>query len=137
MPTTAQVTAASTTLSTIARAQVLSLIRGSERYREQVGLYPSLADKVDAATTVQIQQMNAALTLIDAIGDGTVALTGGEDAVDYSQERDRAQLVDYMIDALYEAPAVRAGVAVSSMNPIRTNVWCSRCGCSRYNCPCP
>jgi hypothetical protein len=137
MPTTAQVTAASTTLTTIARAQVLSLIRGSSRYREQVGLYPSLADKVDAATTVQIQQMNAALTLIDAIGDGTVALTGGEDAVDYDQVRDREQLVSYMIDTLYEAPAVRSGVAVSSMNPIRTNVWCSTCGCNRWRCPCP
>lgn len=137
MPSQQEISAASTTLSTVARAQALSLIRGSTRFREQVGLYPNLAAKLDAATTVQIQQINAALAAIDAIGDGTVALTGGEDAVDYEQVRDREQLVDYIIDTLYEAPAVRSGIAVSPMNRVRTGVWCSVCGCRRWRCPCP
>jgi hypothetical protein len=133
MPTQTQISAASTTLSAVARAQVLSLIRGSTRYREQVGLYPALADKVDAATSVQIQQMNAALALIDAIGDGTVALTGSDDGVDYSQERDRAQLVDYMIDTLFEQATVRSGVAVSQMNSVSR---CYVCRCLVTACRC-
>jgi hypothetical protein len=134
MPTIAEITLASTTLSSIAKSQALSLIRGSERYKSQVGLYPGLEAKLNAATTVQIQQINAALTLIDGIGDGTVALTGGEDAVDYSQVRDREQLIDYMIDALYESPSARAGIGTIPMN--RLGRCCSRCGCPSWRCLC-
>lgn len=136
MPSQAQITAASTTLSSVARAQVLSLVRGSERYRAEIGRYPNLAAKVDAATTVQIQQINAALALIDGVGDGTVALTGGADAVDFDQVRDREQLITYIIDTLYDTPVVRAGIGVAAMNRVRGNRWCSNCGCARWNCPC-
>src|SRR5689334_14311905 len=130
MPTIAQITAAPTTLSAIARAQLLSLVRGSSRYREQIGMYPSLETKVDAATTVQIQQLNAALALLDHVGDGTVALSGGEKGVDYDQVRDREQLIDYIIDTLFATPVVRSGIATAPMNRLPRN-WCSRCGCVR------
>lgn len=136
MPSQQQISGASTTLSAVARAQALSLIRSSTRYREQLGLYPNLAAKLDAATTIQVQQINAALALIDEIGDGTVALTGGEEGVDYEQTRDRAQLVDYIIDTLFDSPAVRSGIGVAPMNRI-AGTWCSVCGCRRWQCPCP
>lgn len=107
MPTTAQITTASTTLTAVAQAQILALIRDSDRYRANTAAYEQLASTIAAADeTVKAQQLNAALALIDEVGDGTVALTGGEDAVDYSQERDKAQLVNYMLYVLYE-PAPR------------------------------
>jgi hypothetical protein len=136
MPTLTQIAAAPTTLSAEARAQALTLISSSSRYREQAGMFPGLEAKLDAATTVQIQQINAALALLDPIIDGTVALTGGEEGVDYDQVRDQQQLIDYMIDTLFRTPVVRAGIATSQMNRVR-GAWCSRCGIYRHNCPCP
>jgi hypothetical protein len=135
MPSISQITAASTTLTAIGRAQIISLIRGSSRYQSQIGLYPDLEAKLDAATTIQIQQLNASLALLDIVGDGTVALEGGEDAVNYDQVRDREQLINYMIDTLFISPVVRAGIGVASMNRIRQSL-CSRCGCLSYSCHC-
>jgi hypothetical protein len=137
MPTLQEIDAAATTLSASARAQTLSLVRGSALYRENIGMYPGLETKLDAATTIQNQQINAALALLDSVGDGTVALTGGEDAVDYDQVRDREQLVDYIIDTLFVTPVVRSGIAVAQMNRVASSPWCTRCGCRRWNCPCP
>lgn len=114
MPTIAQITAASTTLTATAQAQLLALIRGSDRYRRNPDFYELPATAIAAASgAVKGQQLNAALALVDAIGDGTIALTGGEDAVDYSQERDREQLIDYMISVLYEQPP-RTGILTTS-----------------------
>lgn len=115
MPTLAQIAAADDTLSAAAQAQLLALIRGSNRYKAQPDFYALPADAIEAASgTVKGQQLNAALALVDVVGDGTVALTGGEDAVDYSQERDRQQLVDYMISVLYEQPPRRTILTTSA-----------------------
>jgi hypothetical protein len=108
MPTTAQITQADDTLSEVAQAQLLALIRGSARYKAQPDFYVLPADAIEAASgTVKGQQLNAALALVDQVGDGTVALTGGEDAVDYSQDRDRESLINYIISCLYEQPPRR------------------------------
>lgn len=105
MPTLLQITNASVTLTATAQAQLLALIRGSDRYKRNPGFYELPATAITAASgTVKGQQLNAALALVDIVGDGTVALAGGEDAVDYSQERDREQLIDYIISVLYEQP---------------------------------
>lgn len=106
MPTLAQIEAASGTLTATAQAQLLALIRTSRRYKQNISAFETLADVIADATTLQAQQLNAALALVDEVGDGTVALTGGQDAVDYSQDRDREQLLDYILSVLYE-PAPR------------------------------
>jgi hypothetical protein len=139
MPTTAQIVAADTTLSELARAQWLALIHNSAAYREQPGLYPSLADRLSDVTAIQAQQLNAALALIDAIGDGTVAVSPvSGDGTDYSQDRDREALITYGISVLYDQPVRASSVAVAQMNnPLRGSVsWCAHhrmayaaCGC--------
>lgn len=138
MPTTAQITAAATTLSAVAKAQALTLVRGSVRFQSNPGLYPDLEDKLDAVTSVQAQQINAALTLLDEVGDGMVELSGGDEGVIYAQDSDRQQLVGYIIDVLYASPVLRTGVGVAPMKRLpRRNNWCSTCGVIRWNCPCP
>jgi hypothetical protein len=117
MPTQAQITAASDELSDVAQAQLLALIRSSPRYKDQPDFYKLPADAIAAADgTVKARQLNAALALVDTVGDGTVALTGGEEGVDYSQERDLNQLVDYIISVLYEQPPRRSILSTSATN---------------------
>lgn len=105
MPTRAQITSADDTLDELAQAQLLALIRGSNRYKLHPDFYELPATAIAAASgTMKGQQLNAALALIDVVGDGTVALSGGDDAVDFDQARDREQLIDYCISVLYEQP---------------------------------
>lgn len=107
MPTLAQVELASVTLTATAQAQLLALIRGSDRYKRNPDFYELPATAIAAASgTVKGQQLNAALTLLDSSGysDGVVELAGGEEAVLFSQERERESLVSYMISVLYEQP---------------------------------
>jgi hypothetical protein len=116
MPTLAQIAAASTDLTDVAQAQLLALIRSSPRYKAQPDFYKLPAEAIaDADGTVKARQLNAALALIDTVGDGTVALTGGEDAVDFDQVRDRDQLVDYIISVLYEQPPRRTIMSTSAI----------------------
>jgi hypothetical protein len=117
MPTQAEITAADSTLDELAQAQLLALIRGSNRYKSNPGFYVLPAAAIEAASgTVKGKQLNAALTLIDEVGDGTVALTGGEDAIDFDQDRDREQLIDYCISVLYESPIRREIRTTSATN---------------------
>lgn len=105
MPTRAQITSADDTLDELAQAQLLALIRGSNRYKLHPDFYELPATAIAAASgTMKGQQLNAALLLIDGVGDGTTSLEGGEDAVNWSQARDREQLIDYIISCLYEQP---------------------------------
>ena len=117
MPTLAQITAADDTLTATAQAQLLALIRGSNRYKAQPDFYKLPADAIEAADgTVKAQQLNAALALIDTVGDGTVALTGGDEGVDYSQERDKEELINYIISVLYEQPPAKRILSTSVSN---------------------
>lgn len=137
MPTQAQITGAANTLGGVARAQVITLIRGSERFQSNPGRYPNLESVIDVATAVQYQQLNAALALIDEVGDGTVALVGGDEGVDYDQDRDREQLINYMIDVLYAAPPVLTGSGAAAMNRVHGLVArCLSCGCPGWRCVC-
>lgn len=104
-------------MSDVAQAQLLALIRSSPRYKAQPDFYKLPADAIaEADGTVKARQLNAALALVDTVGDGTVALTGGEEGVDYDQVRDREQLVDYIISVLYEQPPRRSILSTSATN---------------------
>lgn len=105
MPTISQVTTASVTLTAIAQAQLLALIRGSDRYKRNPDFYELPATAIAAASgTIKGQQLNAALVLIDAVGDDTTKLEGGEEAVNFDPERDREKLINFIISCLYEQP---------------------------------
>jgi hypothetical protein len=143
MPTRAQIEAAANTLDSLAKGQWIALIRGSAEYRDQPGLYPDLEGTLDAVTALQAQQLNAALDLIDEVGDGTVELAGGEDGVDYSQDRDRNALISYGLRVLYDQPLRKPAVSAGLMNSPLTGqaVTLGRCcpicystltGCGHY-----
>jgi hypothetical protein len=134
MPTLAQITAASGTLDATAQGQWLTLIRVSPRYRDNPGLYPDLAGKLASVSALQAKQLNAALTLIDEVGDGTVAILGGRDALDFSQDRDRQALVDYGISVLYDSPVKGPAVTSGQMTPIAS--CCPLCGGLTLPCRC-
>lgn len=131
MPTLAELAAAATTLSALAQAQWQTLIRMSAQYKEEPGLYPNLTQKLASVTAIQAQQLNAALGVHEDTGDGTVALTGGTDAVDYSQVRDKDEMVRFALSVLFEAPIRVASVRVGKM---RAGAVCSRC--YPYTCRC-
>jgi hypothetical protein len=117
MPTLAQIIDADDTLTATAQAQLLALVRGSERYKRNPGFYELPATAIAAASgTVRGQQLNAALALIDAVGDDTTKLVGGEEAVDFDPERDREKLIDYIISCLYEQPPRAQILTTSAVN---------------------
>lgn len=100
MLTDAEINAGAATLSTASRANLLALIRS---YPPTQGgtLVPDLAATVDGADTITTRLMNAALTKINAIGSGTEQIERGPAGVNYSAQRDRWNLVRYVITALY------------------------------------
>lgn len=105
MPTNLQITSASDTLTESAQAQALALIRQSDRYKAHPEFYRLPAAAIASASgTIKGRQINATLTLIDKIADGTIALLGGEKGLDYDKARDRNQLVEYLISVIYEQP---------------------------------
>ncbi len=134
MPTTAQIENANPTLSELVQAQITALIRSSARYQEQPGRYPNLGAKLtEADGTIKVQQLNAALALIDSVGDGTVAIKGSDDGLDYMQTRDRDQLIGYMLDVLYDQPVRKSAVATGVM---KAGGSCPRCGWPLNRCGC-
>lgn len=57
------------------------------------------------------QHLSAIADALDGIGDGTVALSGGRDGVDYSQSRDRDSLIAEVLDLLFSAEQTGAVIA--------------------------
>lgn len=57
------------------------------------------------------QHLAAVTDALDSIGDGTVALSGGRDGVDYSQSRDRDSLIAEVLDLLFSAEQTGAVIA--------------------------
>lgn len=126
MPTVDEIQSASSSLDDVAQAALLTLIRQSAHY--DPGRYPDLAAQIAASDgTVVGQQLNAVLSKLDEVGDGTVAVSGGKDGADYSQARDREALVAYALSALYETPYAPPTVASGVMQPARTCPQCGRC----------
>lgn len=70
--------------------------------------YTSGGEIIDLAS----QHLSAVADALDALGDGTVAIQGGRDALDYDQSRDREALIAEVLDLLYSAEDAGAIVAV-------------------------
>lgn len=70
--------------------------------------YTSGGEIIDLAS----QHLSAVADALDALGDGTVAIQGGRDALDYDQSRDREALIAEVLDLLYSAEDAGAVVAV-------------------------
>jgi hypothetical protein len=116
LPSLAQITAADATLTATAQEHLLALIRGSDRYKANPGFYALPATAIAAAsTTIKGKQLNAALALIDGVGDDTTKLEGGEEAVNFDPERDREKLISYCMSVLYEQPP-RSQILTTSAN---------------------
>jgi hypothetical protein len=117
MPTLLQIENADATLTATAQAQLLALVRGSDRYKRNPGFYELPATAIAAASgTTKGRQLNAALALIDAVGDDTTKLEGGEEAVNFDPERDREKLISYCISVLYEQPPRYQILTTSAVN---------------------
>jgi hypothetical protein len=108
VPKEAAITAADTALSAIRQSMWATLIRQSVTYSRGPGLFDNLeATLAGVDGTVKAQQLNAALDIIDGIGPGMIRIEGGDDAEHYSQDLERASLVDYALAVLY--PGVSIG----------------------------
>ena len=116
VPKEAAITAASTTLSPVRQSMWATLIRQSLTYGRSPVLFADLDAQLAATDGVKAQQLNAALDLIDKIGPGMIRIEGGDDAEHYSQDLERASLVDYGMSVLYPD-----GVTIGSTGRRRTS----------------
>lgn len=71
------------------------------------------------------QHLSAIAAALDEIGDGTVGLKGGKDGVDYSQSRDREDLLRQAFSLLYTDAELGGGVVYTGLSTNLTNqsVW--------------
>lgn len=104
----ATIEAASDTLTSVAVASIVSIVRMTDRYKENPAYFSDLQQKIEAVDgAVKAKQLNAALTELENLGVGEVeinqAQTVGTDGVVYSKVTERAGLVDYILGVLYEA----------------------------------
>lgn len=125
MPNATQIEAAA--ILTKERAwHLLEIVRASETFRSQAALYSDLQtlvmglvdvadDGSDAA--IQSRMLDANLTAFDEeIEDGTVAVKGGKYGADYSQSRDREDIVKRILGVLYTDGLAGEGVIVYGFN---------------------
>lgn len=103
-PNRTQIDGAGASLSPTSQAVWLSLIRQNARYRSAVLGFQNLENALAAVDGLKAKQLNAALDLIEAVGVGEIGIKGGDDAVDYSQARERDALIDYGLSVLYDQP---------------------------------
>lgn len=94
------------------------------------GAYTNGGEIIDLVS----QHLSAIVAAIDGIGDGTVGIKGGRDALDYSQSRDREDLVKEALAALYTSTEDAATGAFAFGQ--RTYMCCSLCGCRLVNNRC-
>jgi len=92
------------------------------------GAYTSGGEVVD----MQSQHLAAISDALDELGDGTVAVKGGRDGADFSQARDREDLMAEALDLLYSVEDAGAIVAVGQRD--YADRVCSGCGCSICAC---
>jgi hypothetical protein len=108
MITRAEIAAENNVLSTQERALWLTLFRSHPSYAAET--YPNLVQQLASAAGVTAQQLLAALRKIEAIGDGTVRLSGGSKGLDYDQVRDRNELIGYGLAVLYDSVVISSSV---------------------------
>ncbi len=105
MLTPDEISSASETLTAATRAVVITLVRQFSGYSPN--LFPDLETTVDAATTIQIQQLNVLVDKLNDVGTGSTKLQGGKKAVNYDQTRDRDELLRAILAVLYDAPVIK------------------------------
>jgi|SRR5687767_11503087 len=92
------------------------------------GAYTSGGEVLDLVS----QHLSAIVEALDLIGDGTVGIKGGRDGTDYSQSRDREDLVKEALAALYKSSEDAASGAYAVG---QRGVTCCRV-CSYMPCRC-
>ena len=111
MPTSTQIAAGS--ILTQERAfHLLEIVRASDAYAMRAGYYADLSDLVFALVgvsddgsdeAIQSRMLDVNLTAFDDdIEDGTIAAKGGAKGADYSQSRDREDIVRRILGMLYD-----------------------------------
>jgi hypothetical protein len=92
------------------------------------GAYTSGGEALDLVS----QHLSAIVAALDAIGDGTVGIKGGRDGTDYSQTRDREELVKEALAALFtSAEDAASGAYAFGQRGFRC---CALCGCATCRC---
>jgi hypothetical protein len=92
------------------------------------GAYTSGGEALDLVS----QHLSAIVEALDAIGDGTVGIKGGRDGTDYSQTRDREDLVKEALAALFtSAEDAASGAYAVGQRDYRC---CAMCRCSPCRC---
>lgn len=115
MPTSTQIGAAA--ILTRERAfHLLEIVRASEAYRQGLANYADLESTIFALTgiadngsdeAIKSRMLDANLTAFDDdIEDGTVGAKGGKYGADYSQSRDREDIVKRCLGLLYTGSIV-------------------------------
>lgn len=148
MPTTALIQAAGP-LTVFKAAHLIALIRGSEIYRNNAGIYADIEGTVEALVDVdtptsgyvQGYHLSALVDALDDLGDGTIGVRGGKYGADYSTSRDREALIAEALGVLYESALVGAasdgsagiyaGQAMTGLYPA-CSCYLVPCRCSCY-----
>lgn len=123
MPTSAQISEAA--ILTKERAwHLLEIVRASDAYRQGLAGYADLQATVMALVDVDDDGSDAAIKsrMLDAnlthfddeIEDGTVGVKGGKYGADFSQSRDREDIVKRILFLLY--PGITDGATVYGFN---------------------
>jgi len=144
MPTTTVIEAAGP-LTAFKAAHLVGLIRASEIYRNNAGIYTDVETVVDALIDVDTPtagyisgyHLSAIVDALDDLGDGTIGVKGGKFGADYSTSRDREALIAEALGVLYETALV--GVAEDGSSgtyaaQAMTPLCCSLCRC--WPCQC-
>lgn len=109
MISAAQIAAASATLTDEAQMLALLYVRESPDYRAQPHRYQSAPAKIAAATPIQAQTTNAILAVLETIeakgAEKTVMIEGNEKGLNYSADRDRKLLQNYILSVYFDKPA--------------------------------
>jgi hypothetical protein len=92
------------------------------------GVYTSGGEVLDLVS----QHLSAIVEALDGIGDGTVGIKGGRDGTDYSQTRDREDLIKEALAALYTSAEDAASGAYAFG---QRGVQCCRL-CGHFSCRC-
>jgi len=139
MPTSTQIAAAS--VLTQERAfHLLEIVRASDAYLTNQAIYSDLETLVIALVDatppgsddeIKSRMLDANLTAFDDdIEDGTIGVKGGPKGADYSQSRDREDIVKRILGLLYQTAL--GGVAVDGTSGVyaaqpMTGVCCNYC----------
>lgn len=117
--TTAIVSNASNHLESITKAILITLFRQIEVYRRNALIFSAdLSTRIDAAEgTDKARMLNAVMSEIDKLGIGEVEIRGDEDAVWWSQAKEREALLTTAFLTLYDDVVEGTGTTAEGVIP--------------------